>query len=55
MENLKLLIEALEKGIKHSIYNNLEIMAIQTTLEKLSNELESTKTEENEVKDIETE
>jgi hypothetical protein len=39
MENLKLIIEAIEKGVGMKIYSNLELRAIQSTIEELAKEL----------------
>ncbi|SIS88638.1 hypothetical protein SAMN05421761_10763 [Belliella pelovolcani] len=39
MENLQLLIYALEKAVKHEVFNQLEIKTIQDVIEKISTEL----------------
>lgn len=51
MEELQLIVDAIEKGIKHNIYSKVEIYGIQ----KLLNELEIKLAEKNEDKDNQTE
>lgn len=45
MEQLQLLIFALEKAVKQDVYNKLEINAIQSALDNLSGKLNTTEDE----------
>jgi hypothetical protein len=46
MENLQLITEALQKAVQMSVFNKLELKAIQISLEELSKQLQPQEEEE---------
>ncbi|WP_268034819.1 hypothetical protein [Algoriphagus sp. PAP.12] len=48
MEELQLLIEALEKGVKHNIYSKMEIYSIQKCVESVMETMKSINQTQNE-------